>query len=1069
MMESFDISNESFGLILKEIKSDNGKRFEHLDTLCNMFAYGDPEQIQNVSPSIIAMTLLDVLKNDQNIKIQETSSLCIYNFLESHQGSTRALLSYDGFGVFREKLELSGSMEIIENIIRSLYTVSKYRPEFISQSMPLSLFFRLYDFLCTATQRTVFQTIINITRNNYDPSYCEILTLVSQFFSHSDNRLSNYSLDSFLFISQNANPNDFPRDCVDIILSYVLMSKNNARLIKMIEILIRMSNNQDLAIIMMKNVDFFSKMTLNQDIPNNEVLDSMINLISSLLPSPKTSIPKSFLLSSKRNNNESIEFGVSVQPILESLLLENIGSQDTILWGYFANMTYHKSPISIELCRVFSLLLNKSECLFPIIAIMSITNDKTIFAECGLLKLIKSISEPEKEVKWYRASIQRILKGFNDEESEAKGEMLIESEQDIILNQKHIINTVSSLSPNSSQSLIRFLHQIDSVSEKTQEVLCELAKQILNSLKYIQIEKSSPIDSGSFLERSLHIVLDHFGEQVACESMGAYATGISIEGVLIRQMHAFAFDNIKAEIEKNPMYQRLVIIGDQPSKSTLSAIVYKSLNTDYKDFYFSYNDHDFSIFEPLWFIANDCDSIEPVSPLNLIAKAGVMPRTPRNVMKMVPNSYGMALDILEQIHRLLPYHVLESKHLSSHFTPLIKDSLRTASLNTFSSSIVYHYPYLFTFDIRLLLSKFAFFDTYYTLSTNQSNERFKEITPHIKLIIDRNRIFEDGLFYLERINGPIRISAEFLNETGIGTGPTQEFLSKLTQEFCRSSLGLWITQSSNEEYCFSNIGLYPSPAGSISHFKNFGKLCGRTLINNYLVDCPLSESFFKLLKGERIRLEDAFPELHKSFKNKEGLLDLNFTFPGIPSLELLPNGINIFVDQTNVDSYISLVTEYAVGKPAIERIEAFKDGFCESISPSLFQIFSASELNAIFCGSLSYEWSITDLENNIVLEHGYDLSSTPIRLLFEFLLSMSTLEKKLFIKFITGNSRLPIGGIAALNPKLCVAKKPGNDNLLPSVLTCKNYLKMSPYKDFDTLKEKFLYAINHACEGFEFT
>ena len=91
MMESFVISNESFGLILKEIKNDNGKRFEHLDTLCNMFAYGDPEQIQNVSPSIIAMTLLDVLKNDQNIKIQETSSLCIYNFLESHQGSTRAL------------------------------------------------------------------------------------------------------------------------------------------------------------------------------------------------------------------------------------------------------------------------------------------------------------------------------------------------------------------------------------------------------------------------------------------------------------------------------------------------------------------------------------------------------------------------------------------------------------------------------------------------------------------------------------------------------------------------------------------------------------------------------------------------------------------------------------------------------------------------------------------------------------------------------------------------------------------------------------------------------------------
>ena len=73
-------------------------------------------------------------------------------------------------------------------------------------------------------------------------------------------------------------------------------------------------------------------------------------------------------------------------------------------------------------------------------------------------------------------------------------------------------------------------------------------------------------------------------------------------------------------------------------------------------------------------------------------------------------------------------------------------------------------------------------------------------------------------------------------------------------------------------------------------------------------------------------------------------------------------------------------------------------------------------------------------------------------------------ERRLFLKFITGCPRLPIGGFAALRPKLTVVRKsppPGvpADAVLPSCSTCFLFLHLPAFSSEEVMRAKLLTAI----------
>jgi len=84
-------------------------------------------------------------------------------------------------------------------------------------------------------------------------------------------------------------------------------------------------------------------------------------------------------------------------------------------------------------------------------------------------------------------------------------------------------------------------------------------------------------------------------------------------------------------------------------------------------------------------------------------------------------------------------------------------------------------------------------------------------------------------------------------------------------------------------------------------------------------------------------------------------------------------------------------------------------------------------------------------------------------MLLDVLAELDPQEKKQFLLFATGSTRLPYGGFKALMPHLTCVKKHTHgyppDQYLPSVMTCQNYLKMPEYSSKDILKERLLYAM----------
>ena len=70
------------------------------------------------------------------------------------------------------------------------------------------------------------------------------------------------------------------------------------------------------------------------------------------------------------------------------------------------------------------------------------------------------------------------------------------------------------------------------------------------------------------------------------------------------------------------------------------------------------------------------------------------------------------------------------------------------------------------------------------------------------------------------------------------------------------------------------------------------------------------------------------------------------------------------------------------------------------------------------------------------------------------------------LKFATSCSRPPLLGFAHLQPRFCVHMATDEEGRLPTAATCMNLLKLPPYENVETLRERLTYAIEAGC-GFE--
>lgn len=200
-------------------------------------------------------------------------------------------------------------------------------------------------------------------------------------------------------------------------------------------------------------------------------------------------------------------------------------------------------------------------------------------------------------------------------------------------------------------------------------------------------------------------------------------------------------------------------------------------------------------------------------------------------------------------------------------------------------------------------------------------------------------------------------------------------------------------------------------------------------------------------------------------------LCLDFSLPGYPDFELVPNGKNVTVTIFNVEDYLKAVIEATIGDGVRRQVEAFKAGFDVVFPVTDLCAFTLEELGMLLGGGQQEDWSVEALMEAVKADHGFRMDSVTIRNLLEIMSEFTSLERREFLQFVTGSPKLPLGGFRNLSPALTVVCKTpdGNhkpDHYLPSVMTCVNYLKMPDYSSKEVMKAKLLLAMSEGKGAF---
>ena len=183
---------------------------------------------------------------------------------------------------------------------------------------------------------------------------------------------------------------------------------------------------------------------------------------------------------------------------------------------------------------------------------------------------------------------------------------------------------------------------------------------------------------------------------------------------------------------------------------------------------------------------------------------------------------------------------------------------------------------------------------------------------------------------------------------------------------------------------------------------------------------------------------------------------------------MIPNGRNIAVTDTNKHEYIQLIAHHRMTAAIKAQIESFLDGFFEIVPPELISIFSPTELELLICGLPNID--IADLRHNTEY-NGFSPADDVIEWFWEVIDGLSRSEKALFVQFVTGTSKVPLGGFSKLQgmrgpQRFSIQRSYVETSQLPVAHTCFNQLDLPKYTSLEILKDKLLLAIHEGSEGF---
>uniref|UniRef100_A0A8C8JUP2 HECT-type E3 ubiquitin transferase n=1 Tax=Oncorhynchus tshawytscha TaxID=74940 RepID=A0A8C8JUP2_ONCTS len=354
---------------------------------------------------------------------------------------------------------------------------------------------------------------------------------------------------------------------------------------------------------------------------------------------------------------------------------------------------------------------------------------------------------------------------------------------------------------------------------------------------------------------------------------------------------------------------------------------------------------------------------------------------------------------------------------------------------------------------------------------------------HIKITVTRKTLFEDSFqqmmsFHPQDLRR--RLWIIFPGEEGLDYGGVaREWFFLLSHEVLNPMYCLF-EYAGKDNYCLQiNPASYINP-DHLKYFKFIGRFIAMALFHGKFIDTGFSLPFYKRILNKPLALKDLEsidPEFYNSLiwikdnNLEECGLEMYFSVDKeilgeVTTHELKPDGGNVLVTEENKEEYIRLVAEWRLSRGVEEQTQAFFEGFNEVLPQQYLQYFDAKELEVMLCGM--QEIDLVDWQRHTIYRH-YARSSKQILWFWQFVKEMDNEKRMRLLQFVTGTCRLPMGGFADLmgsnGPQKFCIEKVGKENWLPRSHTCFNRLDLPPYKSYEQLKEKLMFAIEET-EGF---
>ncbi|XP_048583459.1 probable E3 ubiquitin-protein ligase HERC1 isoform X5 [Nematostella vectensis] len=323
----------------------------------------------------------------------------------------------------------------------------------------------------------------------------------------------------------------------------------------------------------------------------------------------------------------------------------------------------------------------------------------------------------------------------------------------------------------------------------------------------------------------------------------------------------------------------------------------------------------------------------------------------------------------------------------------------------------------------------------------------------------------------------VKLVGEGADDAG---GVFDDTITEMCQELEEGVVNLLIhTPNSTAEVGFNRDRFLLNPAATSEDdlvlYKFLGILFGVAVRTKKPLDLHLAPLVWKQLVGIPLTPDDIEEVDLLYMQSLRGIRDIHesgvdeTTFAEIIPIEtfetqsadgrfvpMVPSGHNIHLTFSNRSEYVEQALKFRL-QEFDRQVAAVREGMGWILPVPLLSLLTPDNLEQLVCGSAEVS---VDMLKRVVRYREIDPSDSLVSWLWRVLESFTNEERILFMRFVSGRSRLP-ANVGDITQRFQLVKLDRGVDSLPTAQTCFFQLRLPPYSSQEAMANRLRYAINN--------